>query len=627
MFDGSMNVRSLAIGSLLALAGCPSPTPPADVADSTVADASDASCSDGACNSAAFRPGPYGTNPRELAGAFTVPTTAGDWTFEREFTGRDHYVFLVDTPGTFRFSDGSDLSQSLFDGPMDGLLERAPRNTHFFFLWNRNETGFNEFRTNAAATIEGLAAEDRDHWRSRVHFVTRQANMLQGWIGDLIRRRISTNLPYKRYDPYQFAIDRNQRVREVGQLGQLARAGLSADLTYLANEPRYYEFEAQLEERLRMQNATVIPVVSNQRVDYWEGPRNWRDAVQYGDAMFPDPATLARFDTLEVDFAMHCPNGRDGECGAWDYIADLRICEEPSGMPDAGADASPDASPDAMSTADAAADDSGDGAAMSEDAAMDGSESDAGVSDTGVADAGETFRPRRAGCDREVARWITPYWREGRWVTDISQMLPLIARGGRHTFRWYSKHQFDPREVPYFISLSFRLSNRNRGMRPAELRTLWSSEGERFDSMYDSRHAPQRFTVPAGTRKVELYSVITGHGAETGQCAEFCNHTHHFALNGGTPNSIRFPEAQTTQGCADRVNEGVVPNQHGTWYFGRGGWCPGQEVRPHVIDLTPQLRMGAENEITYRALLGSSALAAGRNYGNINHATYLVFWR
>jgi hypothetical protein len=239
----------------------------------------------------------------------------------------------------------------------------------------------------------------------------------------------------------------------------------------------------------------------------------------------------------------------------------------------------------------------------------------------------ETFRPRRAGCDREVARWITPYWREGRWVTDISQMLPLLARGGRHTFRWYSKHQFDPREVPYVISLSLRFSNQNRGMRPVELRNLWSSEGERWDSTYDARHAPVRFTVPAGVRKVEVYSLITGHGAEVGQCAEFCNHTHHFAVNGQAPHSLRFPEAQTMLGCADRVNEGVVPNQHGTWYFGRGGWCPGHDVRGFTADITSQLRPGMENEITYRTLLGANPLAAGRNYGSINHATYLIYYR
>jgi hypothetical protein len=559
----------------------------------------EASCADGSCASAAFQPGPYGTGARDLAGPFTVPTTAGPWTFEQEFTRQDHYVFLVYTPGTFRFGNGTDLSQSLFEGPVDELLSRSPRNVHYFFLWNRNEAGFTEFQTRANDALALLSAEDQAHWRPRVHFVTQQANMIPGWVGNLVRTRIAAMLPNKRYDAYQWAIDRNQRVREVGQLGTLTNGGIAPDLTFLAHEAQYYEHEAQRAARLRAETATVVTLVDNQRVDYWEGPRNWRDAVQYADAMLPDPATMARFDTLEVDFEMHCPSHRDGECGAWDYIADLRICEDPTPSGDAGADAAADASPDT-------------------DAASDASAGDA---------AEETFRPRRAGCDREVARWITPYWREGRWVTDISQMLPLIAQGGRRTFRWYSKHQFDPREVPYYISLSFRLSNRNRGMRPSEVRTLWSSEGEPFNSTYDARHPAQRFTVPAGVRKVELYSLITGHGAETGQCAEFCNHTHSFALNGATPTTIRHPDAQSGLGCAARVGEGVVPNQHGTWYFGRGGWCPGQDVRPTVTDITAQLRMGAENELTYTARLNNNPLAAGRNYGSINHATYLIFWR
>lgn len=32
--------------------------------------------------------------------------------------------------------------------------------------------------------------------------------------------------------------------------------------------------------------------------------------------------------------------------------------------------------------------------------------------------------------------------------------------------------------------------------------------------------------------------------------------------------------------------EGVVPNEHGTWLYGRGGWCDGQQVSPHVLDIT-----------------------------------------
>ena len=349
--------RLLLALSLLGSTACPRPAPPEDAADAgggmddSDAGPADAGCTGDACPTA-LRPGPYGVGPRDLAGPFTVPTTAGPWSFADHFTGRDHYVFLVYTPGTFRFGDGSDLSQGLFDGPVDELLQRSPRNVHYFFLWQRNEQGFGEFRDRATAAIDALTEEDRAHWRDRVHFVTQQASMIPGWVGDVVRRRSTGTQPYRRYDALQWAIDRNQRVREVGQLGTLTRAGLAADLTFLANEARFYEYEAIRDARLAAQTATVIPMLDNRTVDDWEGPRNWRDAVIYADANLPDPATMARFDTLQVDFEMHCPNHRDGECGAWDYIADLRLCEDVPPAGDAGTLASPDAAitPDASPT-------------------------------------------------------------------------------------------------------------------------------------------------------------------------------------------------------------------------------------------------------------------------------------
>jgi hypothetical protein len=239
-------------------------------------------------------------------------------------------------------------------------------------------------------------------------------------------------------------------------------------------------------------------------------------------------------------------------------------------------------------------------------------------------DASADAAPPSPRCDTEIARWITSYWREGRWVTDISSMLPLLRDGGRQRFRWYASRQWDPRPANYIVSLSLRFSNRGRGMRPVEVRPLY--QGGALNASYNDRYSPVRFTVPAGVRRVEVYALITGHGSETNQCAEFCNHTHHFAVN-GTDHALAFPEARSSDGCAERVDAGVVPNQHGTWYVGRGGWCPGLDVRPFIADVTPDLRAGAENELTYRVLIGSTPPAAGRSYGNVNMTSYLVFWR
>jgi hypothetical protein len=505
-----------------------------------------------------FASGPYGTMPRDLAGPFTLPTTEGEWSFQDEWTGEDHYVFLVYAPRVITFP-GGDYSLDLFNGSVAELVNASPRNVHYFFLWYRDQPEFDTFRTNALSELDALPPADRDHWRARVHFVPTRADQLEGYPGNLVRDRLRSTLMVKRYDPFQWAIDRTQRVREVGQLGVLSSGGLTADLLFLANEPTYYNFEWEREQRLRAQPATVVQVLD----------RETMVEETFPEVTLPDAATMATFDTLEVDLTMHCENHRDGDCGAWDYLSHLHLCEEPA---------------------------PGDG-------------------------DGGTSAPR---CDTELARWITTYWREGRWVTDISGMLPHLREGGRKRLRFYASRQWDPRPANYIVSLSLRFSNRGRGMRPVEVRPLYT--GGPLDANYNASHAPMRFTVPAGTRRVELYTLVTGHGADTNNCAEFCNHTHHFTVNGAT-HSITFPEARSQDGCATRVNEGVVPNQHGTWYFGRGGWCPGLDVRPFVFDVTADLRPGAENDLSYRALIGTAAPAAGRSYGNIVLSSYLVFWQ
>ncbi|MFN2115421.1 MAG: peptide-N-glycosidase F-related protein, partial [Anaerolineae bacterium] len=62
------------------------------------------------------------------------------------------------------------------------------------------------------------------------------------------------------------------------------------------------------------------------------------------------------------------------------------------------------------------------------------------------------------------------------------------------------------------------------------------------------------------------------------------------------------PEASTLMGCAEQVVDGVVPNQGGTWIYGRGGWCPGLDVKPWVIDITDEVHTGELNVLTYRGL-------------------------
>lgn len=42
-------------------------------------------------------------------------------------------------------------------------------------------------------------------------------------------------------------------------------------------------------------------------------------------------------------------------------------------------------------------------------------------------------------------------------------------------------------------------------------------------------------------------------------------------------------------GCTNLVKDGAVPNEYGTWLYGRGGWCDGLQVDPWRIDITAQV--------------------------------------
>jgi len=198
-------------------------------------------------------------------------------------------------------------------------------------------------------------------------------------------------------------------------------------------------------------------------------------------------------------------------------------------------------------------------------------------------------------CTTEFGRWITPYWSGGRWVTDLSPMLALINAGGKQRFGFWTVQR-------YKLDMSFRLSNRRKGVVPKVAVPLLS--GAPFHRDYNKHYDPIEFEVPDWADKVELVALITGHGQNDDLgCAEFCNHTHHFSINGGREHVKTHPTAGSDFGCLDRVLDGVVPNQAGTWVFGRAGWCPGLDVPPWVVDITPEVHKGEVNELTYKGLV------------------------
>jgi hypothetical protein len=199
-------------------------------------------------------------------------------------------------------------------------------------------------------------------------------------------------------------------------------------------------------------------------------------------------------------------------------------------------------------------------------------------------------------------------------------MMLHLSAGGTREFRW----EFAPswNKQPTETRLSLRFSNQEKADRPFALVPLHF--GGSFNAAYNDQFAPMEIPIPADATRVALYSVISGHGAETNQCAEFCNHQHEWTVNGAIHVEDHPTVGQNT-GCISELSNQMIPNQYGTWWFGRGGWCPGQPVAPWIEDVTADVEFGAMATVEYRGLLGSTSPPDGS--GNINMTSYLVFYR
>ena len=124
---------------------------------------------------------------------------------------------------------------------------------------------------------------------------------------------------------------------------------------------------------------------------------------------------------------------------------------------------------------------------------------------------------------------------------------------------------------------------------------------------------------------MSVFAVITGHGSDNNGCGEFCVTSHHFVVNGKHQHVKTFSNAATPLGCADRVPQGVVPNEHGTWLYGRDGWCDGQQVEPWVFDITSDLQ-ASNNSISYFGWFDGKDPNPTENPSVIRLVSYLVFY-
>jgi hypothetical protein len=218
-----------------------------------------------------------------------------------------------------------------------------------------------------------------------------------------------------------------------------------------------------------------------------------------------------------------------------------------------------------------------------------------------------------------MGRFITSYHRENHWVVDGTHALAWLQDGGTRQVRFLWAPPWNTQ--PTGVTLQLRLFNQGKGMAPREAVPLFT--GGAFNTAYNDR-TPVEVAVPADAAKVELRAIITGHGMEANNCAEFCKHGHHFTV-GSTTASLEFDEAGTNRGCEKTADSGTMPNQAGTWWYGRGGWCPGREVEPFIYDFSAEAAAGSTVSVSYAATLDGGDPIDGA--GNIEMRSWAVIYK
>ena len=220
----------------------------------------------------------------------------------------------------------------------------------------------------------------------------------------------------------------------------------------------------------------------------------------------------------------------------------------------------------------------------------------------------------------ELARWITPYWRRGlqRYRLEVSHLLPLLARTNRLRVELGPDWE---RPTPWRVTLSFHLEHQATDDIPRGVIALHG--GGAFEPPYGGDRA---FTVPVDATRVALYVLVSGHGQTAADnCAEWCDHRHHFAIDGAPIDPIRHEGAALGEprGCAAQADAGVIPGQWGNWAQQRAYWCPGLPVAWQVRDLTALVTPGAEHLLSLDGTLGSDRPPAG---GDIALTTVIVWY-
>jgi len=519
------------------------------------------------------------------------------WDFEPMWTGGDIYIFIHYNPNVAG-------STALWNSnTKEAFLNNSPDNVHYFFLSGRTyaSSDVSNMKYEFNEVLSDFSPVEQAHWNSHLHFVPVRTYDLDNWISDRINSE------------YAFAIDGFQKIRQIGYLGNPTNFS-GTYLSYIAHEAVYlnYELETFLPTGEEYDEVTIFDE------EIYTG--GWASTITKLVDL-PSDADVQNYTRMKVDFLRGCPDANggydDAACDDYDRIAHLYMCHGQcfetlyySFVGDECIETGYSWDPETQ--------------LCYEINYIEGETIDS---------CGEDNWNYNRNCE-EIARWITPFDRQPHHLTDISPFISALRPGGTKMLKYQESGW--PNSL---LTMKLRLYN-DIGITetPKEHTPMWSGT-KGFNPEYSDNRPLMVFSVPENATKVEFVAYITGHGfgsAGCYNCAEFCNSKHIFTLNGGVHEfETSYPSAGSNNHCMqlETIATGVVPNQYGTWGYGRAGWCPGLDVDPYVVDITNYVEVGEENVLDYSAcrVSGNSCLTPPTCQGDgycpeIAFSSYIIYY-
>lgn len=186
----------------------------------------------------------------------------------------------------------------------------------------------------------------------------------------------------------------------------------------------------------------------------------------------------------------------------------------------------------------------------------------------------------------EIGRYITPYGiglslgpNGFTWVFDVTDYAPLLQ----------GDVELSAGNQQELIDLKFMMIKGAPSRKVEQIDRIWGQSGSHSYRNLDDDVVLANTTIPLApnTSTYKVKTRITGHGhnSTTGNyphCCEWRDNTHYFHVNG---NQVDDWHVWQTNDCA--LNP-VYP-QGGTWLGSREGWCPGDIVKEHEIEITPHV--------------------------------------